>query len=106
MSESQPAPAPVACRLSPVEMASRRQLWEEVAEVALVEKRPTPRGALLRFRALPGVAERLRRLAELEKDCCGFATFTVTGAEDRVLLEVESSGEGVEAVRRMFEVCP
>jgi hypothetical protein len=60
-SESQPAPAPVACRLSPDEMASRRQLWEEVADVALVDRRPTPRGALLGFRTLPGVEERLRQ---------------------------------------------
>lgn len=105
MGEDQPAPAPVACRLSPLEMASRRQLWEEVADAALLRKDPTQRGARLQFRALPGIEERLRQLAELEKDCCAFASFSVVGSDDRVLLDVESSGDGVEAVRRMFEVC-
>lgn len=105
MADRQPAPAPVACKLSPLEMADRRRLWEEVAGLALFDKQATGRGARLQFHALPGVEERLGKLAELEQDCCGFATFSVGAAGDRVLLHVESSGEGVEAVQQMFQVC-
>lgn len=104
MDEEQPAPAPVVCTLRPQEEASRRELWEEIASLALLGRETTERGACLRFRALPGVEERLHEFAELESECCAFATFSVRSARDEVLLEVESSGEGVEAVRRMFEV--
>lgn len=99
------ASAPVACTLRPLEMAGRREAWEEVADAALVDRRSTEQGAELWFRALPGVEERVRELADLERECCGFATFSVRPLDESVILEVTSSGEGVEAVQRMFEVC-
>jgi hypothetical protein len=99
------ATGPIACKLRPLEMAGRRELWEEVADAALLAKEPTPTGARLRFRSLAGVGDRVRTLARLEKDCCSFAKWSVSDEDDEVVLSVESTCEGVPAVQRMFELC-
>lgn len=105
MSDRSPTSAPIACTLRPPEMAERREVWEELAQTALAERRATPAGAQLRFRALPTVGERVSLLADLEADCCSFATWSVSTTADEVVLDVVSEGEGIEAVRRIFELC-
>jgi hypothetical protein len=92
----------IACSLSPAELPERQARWRALMERALEDRAPAPEGLRLAFRADPGVEDELRALAELERECCGFAAFAVQAAGDRVVLEVTSSGEGVAAVRRLF----
>lgn len=81
----------------------RRRRWLDVIERALAAKTGTPTGVALRFRAEAGVAGELRELADLERDCCSFATWAVTSAEGSVVLEVSAEGEGIASVQAMFE---
>lgn len=92
----------IACTLTPAEQPERRRRWLALTGRALAERTPTADGVRLVFSAAPGVQEELRALAELERDCCGFASFDVTAAGNRVTLDVTSSGDGVAAVHQLF----
>src|SRR2546421_9563787 len=92
----------IACSLNADELPERRRRWVALTDRALAGRAATANGVSLTFRAFAGVEEELRALAELERDCCGFASFDVTASRDRVTLEVTSSGDGVIAVRELF----
>ncbi|MDQ6810458.1 MAG: hypothetical protein M3Z95_00985 [Actinomycetota bacterium] len=94
---------PVACSLRPVDVPDRRAAWEELLDEAMLRCDPTPQGVRLRFAPDARIEQRLRELARLEEECCSFATWEVhLGGEDLVL-SVDAAGEGVAAVRIMFE---
>lgn len=94
---------PAACSLDRTDSGRRRRRWLDLAERALLDKAETPRGVRLRFRADAGVERELLQLAELERYCCSFASWLVTGDEAAVVLDVSAEGEGVAAVRAMFD---
>ena len=93
---------PAACSLDAADGATRRRRWLELGERALLEKAATSRGVRLSYREDAGVERELRELAELERECCGFATWLVSADEDRIVLDVSAPGEGAAAVRAMF----
>ena len=93
----------IACTLDRDGQRSRRERWLVLGSRALVAVTTTERGLELAFAAEPGVEEELLELAELERDCCAFAAWTVGARTDRVVLDVAgSSDEGVLAVQGMF----
>jgi hypothetical protein len=92
----------IACSLSAAELPERRARWGALIDRALAGRADLANGLRLSFRAESGVEEELRALAELERDCCGFAAFEVRATDAEVTLDVTSSGEGVEAVRLLF----
>ena len=93
----------VACSLAPADLQGRRERWLRLSDRALVEKKPIEAGVRLRFQRLDGVEAELRELAALERDCCSFAIWTVTGDGAEVHLEVTAEGEGIAAVRALFD---
>ena len=93
----------VACSLAPGDLAGRRDQWLRLSERALLEKKPIRGGVRLRFRRLDGVEGELRKLAELERDCCSFAAWSVKSEGPDLTLEVTTEGDGVAAVRALFE---
>lgn len=94
---------PAACSLDGTESASRRRRWLELAELALLDKAANSRGVRVCFRADAEVARELLDLVELERHCCSFASWVVTADEAAVVLDVSAEGEGVAAVRAMFD---
>ena len=93
----------VACSLAPVDLAGRREFWLRLSDRALVEKEPIAAGVRLRFRRLDGVEDELRDLAALERECCSFATWSLTSEDADLRLEVTAEGEGIAAVRALFD---
>jgi len=96
--------APVACTLNQQDLEQRAGRWQALAQRAGPQVSRTDRGLRLTFSAGPGVAAELDELAELERDCCGFANWSVTSAGDRLVLDVSAEGEvAVAAVQAMFD---
>jgi hypothetical protein len=63
----------------------------------------TTKGLRLLFHAAPDVEAELRRLTELERECCAFAAWTVRAHGARLVLDVTAdTQEGVAAVQAMF----
>ncbi|HJU81840.1 MAG TPA: hypothetical protein VJ796_08855 [Acidimicrobiia bacterium] len=93
---------PVACNLELSELGQRQQQWTALIERSLIEKLTTDRGVRLVFDR--GAEVELFRLATAERECCGFASWTVRpGGDGGFLLDVEADGMGTDAVRAMFE---
>jgi hypothetical protein len=92
----------IACSLTAEELPERRRRWLALTDRALAGRTATPHGVRLTFRAARGVEDELRALAELERDCCGFAAFAVAASHDQVTLDITSTGDGVRAVRELF----
>lgn len=89
-------PAPVACTLGAGETARRAARWAALTGRSLMRAARTERGVRLVFAANPAVADELRSLIALERDCCAFASWSVHehGAE----LALDVTGDGPDAV--------
>jgi hypothetical protein len=94
---------PVACSLGRADLARRAQRWDDLAARALSQASRTPHGLRLVFGAGPGVADELQALVALERECCGFATWSVRASGGQLTLEVSGdSEEAVTAVQSLF----
>lgn len=101
------AQAAVACTLSKQDLKQRAGRWLALAGRAGRQVSRTDRGLRLTFSAGPGVAAELDELAALERDCCAFASWSVSSAGDRLVLDVSADGEvAVAAVHAMFDSLP
>jgi hypothetical protein len=94
--------APVACALTPADLAAQRDRWERLADRAMTERAKVARGLRLAFRPDPGVEEELRALVAVENECCPWATWTVESNAGGVVLDVRSTGSGIAALHGMF----
>ena len=97
-----PSDTRIACSLEQTDLAGRRTAWRELARNALLETRQLDSGVRLVFAASAETERALRDLAALERECCGFAAWSVQRSGDELALEVTSSGEGIAAVRAMM----
>jgi hypothetical protein len=97
-------PVPIACSLTDADLAVRRDRWLELARREGVQVASTGNGLRLAFPAAPGVEGELRQLAELERDCCAFADWSVRSGSGEVVLDVTAESElGIGAVQEMFQ---
>jgi hypothetical protein len=93
----------IMCRLSSDELAVRGQRWRRLRDRAAAEVVTIDAGLRLRFRADPGIEGELRELADLERECCSFAHWTVTAEGGCVCLDITAEdGSAVTAVQSMF----
>jgi hypothetical protein len=95
--------AAIACSLEHADLAERRDRWRRLGKRAMVDVLTTEAGLRLLFRAAPGVEGELHQLAELERDCCAFADWSVHTRREEVMVDVTASSEqGIAAVQAMF----
>ena len=101
MCEGSPA---VACSLNQSDLAVRAERWLALADRAAGQVSRTKTGLRLTFRADQGVANELAELAVLERECCGFASWSVHEAGDNVVMDVSAEGDvAIGAVQSLFD---
>jgi hypothetical protein len=93
---------PVACALTPSDLAAQGARWERLAARAMTERAETADGLRICFRPEPGAEDELRGLVAVEARCCPWASWAVGTAAGRLALDVRSTGEGVAVLHRMF----
>lgn len=96
-------PAAIACTLSINDLADRRASWIAVQE-NLVQRVRTEAGFQLRFRRNPGLSQSLDALVAAERDCCGWAEWTLSEAGDHLILEVTGPAERIGPLAGAFGV--
>ena len=97
-------PVPVACTLTPADLAGQARRWQRLMRRALTGRAETPDGLRLSFR--PDAEDELRALIAVEAQCCAWADWTVEPAAGTVVLGIRSMAqgpEGIRALRLMFE---
>ena len=60
---------PVACTLTPADLAAQAKRWEHLIARAMTEHAETAYGLRICFCPEPGVEDELRTLAAAENDC-------------------------------------
>jgi hypothetical protein len=93
---------PIACTLSAVDLSAQAERWRRLLTRAAIARHETAAGITIDFRTAAGVAEELEQLVATENECCAWARWSVAATADRVVLEVTSTGAGVEALRQML----
>jgi hypothetical protein len=94
---------PVACSLNASDLTDRMNRWNALTDLAKPLLTRTDNGLRLAFPLKSGVADELTELAELERACCAFASWTVRQELDTVVLDISaSSEEGITAVHGLF----
>jgi hypothetical protein len=94
---------PVACALTPADLAARTGRWQRLAARAMTGRSQTADGLRLRFRPGPGVEEELRTLVALETECGPSADWVVEMGAREIELDVRAAGEeGITALHGMF----
>jgi hypothetical protein len=95
------AKIPVVCLLAPGEREDRLSAWATLVRTTCRESTPTQRGVHARF--APTAEAELEGLVAGERVCCGWAEWTVSPAENEVVLTVAASDElGPEVLQRLF----
>lgn len=82
---------PIACTLTPAEMADRGEAWGKLLGTSLVSMKRVAGG--LRMRVRPGAVQSLRLLVGLERECCPWINFRFE--EDDLVMTAPGTGEDV-----------
>lgn len=100
--EEDSATMPVACALTPADLAAQSGHWKQIAARAMTERAETAHGLRISFHPEPGVEEEVRKLVAIENECCPWADWTVETSGQQIVLDVRSSGEGIATLHSMF----
>jgi hypothetical protein len=95
---------PIACTLGSGEMAARRERWQALFAGTTVERTATDDGLRLAFGRAPGIEPELEALVAAERDCCGFAQWSLRGEADWIVLDVAAAGAAVAVVQAMLDL--
>jgi hypothetical protein len=87
----------VACSLSAVALGHRALAWHELLSRSLIVRERVPGG--VRLTVQPDSAETLKDLVELERQCCPWITFDVSGST----VTVTAHGTGEQVLHAIFE---
>jgi hypothetical protein len=90
-------PVPVACTLTPADLAGQARRWQRLMTRALTGRAETRDGLRLSFRA--EAEDELRALVAVEAGCCAWAAWTVEPTAGAVVLDVRSAAEGAEGAQ-------
>src|SRR5580658_6020927 len=93
---------PVACSLTPADLAGQQRRWQELAVRAHAQRSLTADGLRIAFRPDLDAERELRALVAVEQDCCRWASWSVEATGGRLALVVTASGDGVAALHGMF----
>jgi hypothetical protein len=88
----------IVCTLSNEELQDTRAAWEKLFRTALLVRDEIPGG--IRLVVNDGSAEALRRLIDIERECCRWITFELDGPT----VAMTAEGHGAETIRAMWVV--
>ena len=94
---------PVACSLSPGEMAGRQQEARELARQALVGRERSDGGVRLEYRYSNEVDAAVRDLVRRERECCPFLELRVEAVADRVTVDISAPPDAQGVLDAIYE---
>lgn len=97
-------PEAVACSLSPGQLSSRVRDWRTVVDEGLLDRAAVPGGVRLTFRPAPSIVHDLVELVHAERQCCGWASWTLTSTATGTVVDATADGDGAATLQSLFEV--
>ena len=96
--EKPDAAAPIACTLNAAELRERRALARSRLAPHLLGSERTPSGVTFTFARTDALLSELEGFVELERQCCGFLSFTLTPEKDTLSLGIEGAPEAAATI--------
>ena len=93
---------PIACTLSEEELAERRRTLLDSLRAVVVRVSRVETGYVYEFQRSPEMLATLRRLVELEEQCCRFLAFAIAENETALSLTVTGPQEAISMVEDLF----
>ena len=87
---------PIACSLSPGDLAKQEKAWRTFIGSSLLTRERVTGG--LRLNVRPGEGPHLNALVEMERICCPWITFAVKGES----VTMTAQGDGEDVLVQMF----
>ena len=100
------AEQPVACTLSPRDLADRRREIDDLARAALVSSTRLPGVVRLVYRRSDAVETAVRSLIERERECCSFLEFGLIVEADLLVLDVSGAPEADAVLDSIHDAAP
>ena len=101
-----PENEPIACSLDAAGGEERIREWAGVLGGALRVKVATARGVRLDFAPVPDATRALFVLVVAERECCAWASWTLTSTGEATVVDVTAGGGGRDVLHAMFDVRP
>ena len=92
----------VACTLTTDDLKSQAERWTRLGETFGLGRTETEDGVRLSVRYHPAIAEELRALVAVEKECCSWAAWAVERVDEELVMAARSRGEGIATLHAMF----
>ena len=89
----------IACSLTDEEMRNRRALVRKQLIPHILKTEETQHGLVLRFSESDEVRSEVERFVSLERQCCGFLTFSITQPISGLELTIEGPEEAGAVIR-------
>lgn len=86
----------IACTLGPAELRDTQAAWQKLMSASLIAREQVPGGLRLRFH--PASSKALQQLVDIERECCAWISFEITGGT----LTMTSAGAGEATIREMW----
>jgi hypothetical protein len=91
----------IACTLTEDQSTEVQAAWQHLLQTALLSRDPVPGG--LRLTVADGAETELRRLIEIESECCSWVTFVIDGRS----VTMSADGDiGEQSIRAMWIADP
>ena len=94
---------PIACSLSPIEMAGRQEEARELARQALVGRERRDGGVRLQYRYSEEVDLAVRDLVRRERVCCPFLEFALEAGAERLTVDISAPPEAQTLLDSIYE---
>ncbi|MGI9285548.1 MAG: hypothetical protein ACR2P1_09175 [Pseudomonadales bacterium] len=91
----------LACSLTHAELRERRAMMRKLLLPYVVDYRLAGRELALEFSMLRALRSKIEQFVELERQCCGFLTFTISPSGEKLTLKIEGP-EGVQSTLNAF----
>ncbi|HSS94029.1 MAG TPA: hypothetical protein VLR46_08565 [Candidatus Dormibacteraeota bacterium] len=91
----------IACTLTEDQHAEVEAAWRQLFQTALLSRDLVPGG--LRLTVAAGAESELRRLIEIEGECCGWVDFAIEGPSVTMTAQ---GNEGEQAIQAMWGAGP
>ena len=101
---SQPTTEPqvssaTACTLRSAQLARQAERWHVLYAEAGIRRTVTHSGLRVSFRPDPAVEDELRALVATERECCGWADWSIHATTDELRLEVSGAGDDIPVLQ-------
>jgi hypothetical protein len=93
---------PIACTLSAAELEERKSTILNSVRSAVLGRTPVPQGYRYEFSNCGATSQEIRRLVELERQCCQFLSFNVTENENTIRLDVIGQPAALAVIEDLF----